>query len=113
MNEFSWEYSLTDEYFLQENHYTKNNLKDSGYEDLTEHKRITIVQKVNLSDLKLFYKKLNSLLGVDINIPAPHITLFSWSDYEPQMTRGIGIGSEEEFNKYTKERLFIKKESLL
>lgn len=105
VNSFSWEYSLTDEYFLQEHYYTKKDLAEKGYTDFTEHTRRSIVQKVNLPDLKVFYEKLNNLLGLSITIPPPHITLFAWSDYKPMKLRGVGIASEEEFKRYTKEKL--------
>lgn len=105
VNGFSWEYALTDEYLLQEHSYTKEDLVENGYTDLTEHTRRSIVQRVTLPDLKLFYGKLNTLLKISITVPPPHITLFTWSDYEPMKLRGIGIASEEEFRRYTKERL--------
>lgn len=102
---FAWEYSSTGEYFLHENTYGKQALIDTGEEDLTPHTRRTIVLKVDLPDIKVFYTKLNKMLGVTLPSPVPHITLFSWSDYEAKMLYGIGICSEEEFKEYTKEVL--------
>src|SRR3989338_8856598 len=90
----SWEYSLNDEYFLQENLYDKEELQELGHPELPEHTRRTIVQKVEIPDIKLFYKKLSDILKVSFDLPIPHITLFSWSDYTPLMMRGIGISSE-------------------
>jgi len=102
---FPWEYSLTNEYFLHENHFTKEELAVNGHADLPEHTRRSIVQKVNLPDIIQFYEKLDDLLGTALSVPAPHTTLFAWSDYEPVMLRGIGISSKEEFDRYTKKKL--------
>ncbi|MEK7093605.1 MAG: hypothetical protein AAB927_03935 [Patescibacteria group bacterium] len=101
---YVWEYSLTDEYFLHERKYTRQNLTANGYaEDIPEHTRRTIVQKVLLPDLPIFYAKVNETLGISLPVPTPHITLFAWSDYEPFKTRGIGINSAEEFKQFTKQ----------
>ena len=90
----AWEYSLTDEYYLQENSYSE-----------PRHTRRTIIQKVNLSDLLPFYEKLGQILGIIFPMPVPHITLLSWSDDPLFMTRGIGISSEEDFETYSQGRL--------
>ena len=102
---FSWEYSLMNEYFLQENFYTKEELKESGHPELPEHTRRTIVQKVNIPDMSLFYEGLSDMLKTSFDLPIAHITLFSWSDYNPLMMRGIGVSSEEDFRKYSKGKL--------
>ncbi|MBU2101163.1 hypothetical protein KKH05_00330 [Patescibacteria group bacterium] len=101
VNEFSWEYELLDKYYLLENKYDREELLESGYKDLTEHTRRTIVQEAKLTDIESFYDKLSNLLNISFDIPVPHITLFSWSDYPPLMSRGIGICSKQEFDKYT------------
>ncbi|MEK7509828.1 MAG: hypothetical protein AAB605_03890 [Patescibacteria group bacterium] len=101
---YLWEYSLTDEYFLHERTYTRDDLRDNGYSDeIPGHTRRTIVQKVELPDLSEFYEKLNDMFGISLPAPVPHITLFAWSDYESFKIRGIGINSEEEFKRFTKE----------
>ncbi len=101
----SWAYTPVSEYYLHENTYTKQNLIDTAEEDLTPHTRRTIVQRVDISDLEVFYTKLNEMLGISLPLPIPHITLFSWSDYDAKMLYGIGICSEEEFKAYTKKVL--------
>ena len=103
---YAWEYSLTDEYFLHERWYSKQDLAENGYTpDIPEHTRRTIVQKVVLSDLPAFYAKLNGMLNISLSVPTPHITLFTWSDYEPFKMRGIGINSAEEFERFTVRRI--------
>jgi hypothetical protein len=103
---FAWEYSLTEEYYLQENFYDESGLAAQGYpKESPEHTRRTIVQIVDLSDLLDFYKKLSDLLDVTLPVPVPHITLFSWSDNSSFATRGIGISSKEEFEAYSLGKL--------
>lgn len=102
----AWEYALTNEYFLHERNYSRDELRDNGYEEnIPEHTRRTIVQKVILPDLVSFYEEVNRASGISIPVPVPHITLFAWSDYEPFKIRGIGINSAEEFERFTKQVL--------
>ena len=103
---YTWEYTLTHGYFLHERAYSKKDLIENGYgEDIPEHTRRSVVQKIALPELSLFYAKLNEMLKIVLPVPIPHITLFAWSDYEPFKTRGIGINSKEEFEQFTKQAL--------
>ena len=105
-NSYAWGYSLTDEYFLHERRYSLQDLSENGYAaDIPEHTRRTIVQKVVLPDLSAFYGKVNTMLDISLPVPVPHITLFAWSDYGPFKTRGIGINSAEEFERFTVRRI--------
>ena len=100
-----WEYELLPEYFLMEKYYDKNELDRSGYKDIPEHSRYTLIQNAKMNDLKDFYIKLSELTGITFNQPLAHITLFSGSTYEPMKDRGIGIYSEDDFNKYLKSKI--------
>ena len=103
---FSWEYAFIDEYYLQENFYSQLELTAQGYpSDSPEHTRRTIVQKVASPDLPIFYAQLSNLLGNELPVPVPHVTLFSWSDDPSFMTRGIGVSSEEDFRNYSRGML--------
>src|SRR3989338_3473580 len=105
-NSGEWDYTFTGEYFLHERKYTRQDLTANGYaEDIPEHTRRTIVQKVLLPDLPVFYARVNEVLGISLPVPVQHVTLFAWSDYAPFRTRGIGINSTEEFKQFTKKRL--------
>lgn len=99
----AWQYTLTAEYFLHEHSYTKEELIEQGDIDIPAHTRRSIVQKVELPDLIPFYQKINNQLNISLPTPVPHITLFAWSDYEPYKTRGIGICSREEFERFTRK----------
>jgi hypothetical protein len=96
---FAWEYELTGEYFLHERFYSRAILDENGDTDMEEHIRRTIVQKVLLPGLSLFYSKLNQLTGISLPVPIPHITLFALNG------RGIGINSAEDFERFTKAKI--------
>ncbi len=53
-----------------------------------------------MPDIAVFYAKVSELLGISLEVPVPHITLFAWSDYEPNKARGIGISSKADFEQY-------------
>ncbi len=101
---YKWEYEPTSEYFSHEHAYTKSELIENG-EDVPPHTRRSVVQKVALPDLSPFYLKVSKMLGTQLPVPVPHITLFAWSDYEPYKRRGIGINSAEEFQRFTVRRI--------
>ena len=105
LNSLDWEYTLTDEYFLQEYSYKKEVMEELGSDEYPEHTRRSIIQKIILPDLQIFYEKISQEFNLDLEIPVPHITLFSWSDYEPLMKRGIGISSENDFQEYCVKKL--------
>lgn len=98
--EYAWDYELLPEFFLLEKHYSKEDLERSGYQDLTPHTRRTIIQMASVPDLPHFYERLTEVLGFSAEIPIAHVTLFSWSDYKPMMTQGIGIYSKEDLKAY-------------
>jgi hypothetical protein len=101
----NWDYLLLPEYFVMEKFYDFSELGKSGYTNIPEHTRSTLIQKIKLSGLTLFYEKLSQLTHIDFSLPLAHITLFSGSDYPPMADRGIGIYSEEDFKKYLKSAL--------
>ncbi|HYE23521.1 MAG TPA: hypothetical protein VEA92_03735 [Candidatus Paceibacterota bacterium] len=88
-NSFPWEYELLDIYLLQERQYRETH-------DRPAHIRRTIIQMVTLPDLPMFYERIVALSGANLTLPVPHVTLFSWSDYEPMMVQGIGLSSSED-----------------
>lgn len=104
---FSWEIEYLPEYFTIEKYYDEVELAKSGYENVPTQLRRTIIQKVLLPNIETFYRQLSVLTGLDFEIPFSHITLFAWSDYIPMMTQGIGLYSEGDFQKYSKERLSV------
>jgi len=100
-----WKYELLDEYYLIEKFYNQEEIEKSGYKNVPNHNRSTLIQKIKLDDLHNYYSKLNKIMGLKLTSPFPHITLFSGSDYEPMANKGIGIYSQDDFNKYLKMKL--------
>lgn len=101
---FLFEYELSNEYFLHERTYSRKDLDENGYDaSIPVHTRRSIVLKVIIPDFPRFYTALNEMFEIKCSLPVPHITLYTWSDYEPFKTRGIGINSKEEFKRFTKE----------
>ena len=83
---YSWKCTFLQEYYVVSKEYTQ------------EDKRESIVQMVELFDIKNFYFDLNSALGTDFKVPLPHITLDTKSSQEDKNLRGVGIYSEEQFH---------------
>lgn len=105
INQLTWEYRLVPEYYEIEKLYNKSNQKKSGYTHTPEHIRRSIIQKVLLSDMAVFYDKLSELTGIIFEKPFCHVTLYSWSDCPEMMNQGIGINSEEDLEVYKKQSL--------
>ena len=106
-SQYTWSYSLDPEYFVIQKYYDQVELEKSGYKDTPEHWRKTIVQKAMLPDMVDFYKKLSDLTGIKFDTPFSHLTLFSWSNYEPLMKQGIGLTSESDFEKYKQQQILV------
>ena len=102
---FSWDVIYSQEYFVIEKYYNEEELEKSGYKNIPPHLRKTIIQKITIPCLGDFYQNLSQITGLEFEIPFPHITLFAWSDYSPMMTQGIGLYSENDFEKYCKEKI--------
>lgn len=105
-NNTDWNYLLLPEYYQIQKFYGREALSKSGYsEEVPEHNRYTIIQKIILPDLEKFYMDLNERTGLNLPVPVPHITLFSGAEYEPLAQRGIGVDTEVDFKKYLQRSL--------
>jgi len=100
-----FEYALTDTFSLQEKKYDRKELDERGLADEPEQIRRSIIQVVDMPDIAVFYAKVSELLGISLEVPVPHITLFAWSDYEPNKARGIGISSKADFEMFNQRFL--------
>lgn len=107
VDDFQWQVVFEPEYFIIEKYYEEDELLKSGYENIPPQWRRTIIQKIRLPDIESFYEKLTALTGIDFEIPFAHIMLFSWSDYASLMTQGIGLYSEDDFDRYCKGDISI------
>lgn len=101
-----WSYEMTNVFVLHEQHYSLESLSENyGKTNFPAHTRRSIVQVVEVPSLSKWYDSVSGTLNEVFPEPVPHVTLFTWSDYEPMMARGIGISSKEEFDQCTKEIL--------
>lgn len=102
-NTFSWEVELVPEYYVLER--TIKEFVLHGKIQTPAHTRRSIIQKVLLPDIVPFFKELDRLTGQMIEVPPMHVTLFSWSDYEPEQLSGIALNSQADFESYFKEKI--------
>lgn len=68
------------------------------YKDVIE-RRESYISTIDMPDLEKFYKKLNKLLGTNLSVQFPHITLFTKGERVNPRFYGIPIPSKEEFLK--------------
>ena len=97
MREFSWNFEYTNTYY-----YLRREYNDPDPVDVNKtipEIRETIIQLVDVPDLRVLHQSLEELCGMENEIEAlPHITIFSNSTREDKKQRGIGIYSEEDLN---------------
>ena len=62
---------------------------------------------IDMPDIEVFYKKLNSLLKTDLPIQLPHITLFTKGEIEKPRYYGIPVSSKEDFEKMNPEKFLV------
>jgi uridine kinase len=92
-----------DRYFVSKKY--ENVADPEGSETTVGEERVSCIQMVILPGMNQFYKKLNTLLGTNLEAPPPHITLCAKSSDSNNMQRGIGIYSQNEFVGLNPERI--------
>lgn len=90
---FNWNFETRDEFYFIEKQYSD------------EEKRSSIIQIIELPNLKEFYKDLNNSFETNFEVPFPHITLFTNSTKEENKLLGIGIYSEDQFKSLNPEKI--------
>lgn len=98
---FNWSCIFRDEYYFISKEYA-----DIDRDNVVE-RRQSYIQLIELLDLKKFYERLNQLLHLDLDVPFPHVTLFTTSTHEDKKLRGIGIYSREQFESLTPQKLIL------
>ncbi len=99
-SDFAWHFSLQTKHYFISKKYPGTTSQNA------EEERKSYIQLVDLPDLNEFYKKLNLLLGLDLEIPVPHITLFTTSTLADKKSRGIGIYSKQQFKSLQPQEIF-------
>ncbi|MFH1366135.1 MAG: hypothetical protein ABIG99_02005 [Patescibacteria group bacterium] len=99
LKNLKWEYVQKDIYLISKKTYLK------GFNVL--EKRESYIRLVEMSDINVFYRKLNTLLKTRIPIQVPHITLFTKGEYRPYRNYfGISISSKTMFKKLNPRRIY-------
>jgi hypothetical protein len=98
-----WHIEYLPEYFILERTIPEFIL--GGVVKTPRHTRRSIIQIVRAPDLHKFFEILTDISGIDFDKPIEHVTLFSWSDYEPEMNSGIAVNSQADFDKYLKDKI--------
>lgn len=102
---YTWNFEYIPEYLSLQRSLPEFSF--SGVVQTPAHIRKSIIQKVLLPDIDDFFIKLRLLTKTSFSAPVPHITLFSWSDYLPEMNSGIGINSSDDLQKYFQNQLNV------
>jgi hypothetical protein len=102
---FDWSYSPLPQYALLERTIPEFVL--NGQVQTPRHTRRSIVQFLDVPSLTMFMQMLSVKTGISFDTPLPHVTLFTWSDYEPEMESGIALNSEADFKKYVQEKISL------
>ncbi len=90
-----WRFALEPQRYHISKEYVSLDPKNKGAE--SRERRESYIQMVYLPGMKIFYDKLNSILGSDLEAPPAHITLYTKSDAEQSSRTGIGINTQAEF----------------
>ncbi|HRI35681.1 MAG TPA: hypothetical protein PK765_01000 [bacterium] len=89
-----WNIRLENEYFFIEKAYQN-----------PEETRKSIIQIANTPELNQFYKELEILFEVKLDLPIPHVTLFTNSTREKKKLRGIGIYSASQMQELNPKKI--------
>lgn len=92
--QFQWSFEFVSEYYFISKKYEEYN-----------EARESIIQLIDLSELKDFYVELNEYFGTSFDTPFPHLTLFTSSTKPENNLRGIGIYSEQQFRELNLEKV--------
>jgi hypothetical protein len=96
-----WNCQTVPEYY----YLRKNYNIEAGQKNIET--RQSIIQRVNISSLSLFFKRLQDLLGQKLPVPYPHLTLFTAGTVAENRFKGIGIESERDFFELKPQKISI------
>ena len=96
-----WSFALEPKRYHISKEYVTPDPKNKGAE--LKERRESYIQMVYLPGMKIFYEKLNSILGTNLEAPPAHTTLYTGGDDKEKSKMGIGINSQDEFLKMNPE----------
>ncbi len=99
----NWNFTLEPRRYHISKEYVSPDPQNKGTK--LKERRESYIQMVNLPGMEIFYNKLNEILGVNLEIPPAHITLYTGGDDREKAKIGIGIKSQDEFLKLNPESL--------
>ena len=70
--------------------------------------RQSYIMRVDMPDMEVLYKKINTLLKSNLPVQMPHITLFTKGERENPVWYGIPVPSEEEFQKLNPQKIIFE-----
>ena len=98
VNKLAWNYNPQKEYYLVSK-------KFPGASGRPQEERKAIIELVDLPDLEPFYVELTQKFGLELELPIPHVTLFTGGDLEEGKKAGIGIYSVKEFESMDPQKI--------
>lgn len=96
-----WGFSFESQKYHISKEYVSQDPKNKGTE--LREQRESYIQMVNLPGMKIFYEKLNAILGTSLEAPPAHITLYTGGSDKEKSKMGIGINTQDEFSKMNPE----------
>ncbi|TSC82308.1 MAG: Uncharacterized protein G01um101420_472 [Parcubacteria group bacterium Gr01-1014_20] len=100
-----WQFVFKPEYYYIKKEYDDPDPTDSS--KIIHEVRESVIQLAETGNLAEFYAKLKEVTGLELEVPMPHVTLFTTSTREDKRKRGIGIYSERDFDELKPERIEI------
>ncbi len=101
VEETDFSFVLEPQRYHIEKEYISPDPKNKGAE--LRERRESYIQMVSLPGMKIFYDKLNAILGTDLEAPPAHMTLYTGGDDKEKSKMGIGINTQDEFLKMNPE----------
>ena len=96
-----WKFILEPQRYHISKEYVIPDPKNKGAE--LREQRESYIQMVSLPGMRIFYDQLNAILGTNLEAPPAHITLYTGGSDKEKSKMGIGINTQDEFQKLNPE----------
>jgi len=90
-----WKFNLKPEYLYISKKYPNGEIRKS------------IIQLIELPDMEKYYKKISEIIGEEIEVPVPHVTLFTNSTDSQNSLRGIAVYSEKDLETLSPRKIIL------
>jgi hypothetical protein len=92
-----WFFEFKQEFYTIKKSYKINNIPEE---------RRSIIMAVDVSGLNNLFSSINDLLGINLDIPPVHVTLFTKSSLPENNQSGIGLSSQRDFYNLKPKAIF-------